>query len=84
MNVNLSGPGGKGLCLLIDQCFKAGLVPEIAQTFILVSWLPIKSQLDMKFRLETAFVSYTKPTSPRIAFASKFLKITNPKVLLKV
>ena len=62
MNVNQSGPGGKGLCLLIDQWFKAGLVSEIAQTFILVSWLSIKFQLDMKLRLETAFVSYTKQT----------------------
>ena len=41
MNVNQSGPG---LCLLIDQWFKAGLVSEIAQTFILGSWLPVKSQ----------------------------------------
>ena len=67
MNVNQSGPG---LCLLIDQWFKAGLVSEIAQTFILVSCLPIKSQLDMKLRLETAFVSYTEQTSLQIAFPS--------------
>ena len=60
INVNQSGPGGKGLCLLKDQWFKAGLVSEMAQTFILVGWLPIKSQLDMKLRLETAFVIYTK------------------------
>ena len=38
----------------------------------------------MKLRLETAFVIYTKQTSQQIAFAFKFLKITNPKVLLKV
>ena len=49
-------------------------VSEIAQTFILVSWLPIKSQLDMKLRLETAFVIYTKQTLQQIASAFKFLK----------
>ena len=49
------------------------------QTFILVNKLPIQSQKDMKLRLETAFVIYTKPTSQQIAFAFKFLKITNPK-----
>ena len=56
----------------------------MAQTFILVGWLPIKSQLDMKLRLETEFVIYTKQTSQEIVFAFKFLKITSPKVLLKV
>ena len=56
----------------------------MSQTFILVGWLPIKSQLDMKLRLETEFVIYTKQTSQEIVFAFKFLKITSPKVLLKV
>ena len=69
---------------LFDQWFKAGLVTEMAQTFILVGWLPIKSQLDTKLRLETDFVIYTKQTLRQIVFAFKFLKITNPKVLLKV
>ena len=82
MNVNQSGLGGKGLCLLIDQQFKAGLVTGMSQTFILVGWLPIKSQLDMKLRLETEFVIYTKQTSQQIVFAFKFLKITNPKVFV--
>ena len=56
----------------------------ILVSFIPVNWLHIKSQLEMKLRLETAFVIYTKQTSQQIAFAFKFLKITNPKVLLKV
>ena len=56
----------------------------MAHTFILVSWLPTKSKLNMILRLETAFVSYTKKTLLQIAFAFKFLKITNPKVLEKV
>ena len=56
----------------------------MSQTFILVGWLPIKSQLDMKLRLETEFVIYTKQTSQEIVFAFKFLKITSPKVLLMV
>ena len=44
------------------------------QTFILVNKLPIQSQQDMKLRLETAFVIYTKQTLQQIAFAFKFLK----------
>ena len=53
----------------------------MARTFIMESWLPTKSKLNMKLRLETAFVSYTKQTSLQIAFAFKFLKISYPKVL---
>ena len=68
---------------LFDQWFKAGLVTEMAQTFILEGWLPIKSQLDMKLRLKTEFVIYTKQTLRQIVFAFKFLKITNAKVFVR-
>ena len=55
----------------------------MAQTFILEGWLPIKSQLDMKLRLKTEFVIYTKQTLRQIVFAFKFLKITNAKVFVR-
>ena len=50
---------------------------DLAQTFILVSWLPIESRHNMKMRLEAAIVSPINQTTLQITFAFKILKITH-------